>query len=366
MPKFQISALPPILLGLGLVVAVTLSLQVYGQPTPKPAPKLLLPAPTANNAVAIVNSSSGSKLYSFMGLGPGKTYRDVHSNAVEVDIASGTVSALDPVPGNAGRLAGIAVTLGNQIYIFGGYTVASDGGEKSSPSVNRFDPETQTYQAMAPMPVPVDDTVALPYQERFIYLVSGWHDTDNVPLVQVFDTCENVWFRASDYPGPPVFGHAGGIVDGIFGGRMIIADGVKVVPRDEGRYKASATVYLGEIDPGDPAKIAWKELPAHPGKALYRMAAAGDPADNRVLFAGGSTNPYNFNGIGYNGMPSAPSDRVFAYQLDTGSWQEVTRTPVATMDHRGLLLDGNDAYIVGGMLDGQVVSNRVIHIRLPH
>ena len=30
------------------------------------------------------------------------------------------------------------------------------------------------------MPVPVDDAIAGVYREQFIYLVSGWHDSDNV------------------------------------------------------------------------------------------------------------------------------------------------------------------------------------------
>ena len=38
------------------------------------------------------------------------------------------------------------------------------------------------------MPVPVDDSVALSYKERYIYLISGWHNDGNVNLVQVYDT----------------------------------------------------------------------------------------------------------------------------------------------------------------------------------
>ena len=77
---------------------------------------------------------------------------------------------------------------------------------------------------------PVDDTVALVYQNRYIYLVSGWHgsgiskSTGNVNLVQVFDSQQGRWFNATPFPGAPVFGHAGGIVDDQF----LIVDGVKV------------------------------------------------------------------------------------------------------------------------------------------
>jgi hypothetical protein len=41
------------------------------------------------------------------------------------------------------------------------------------------------------MPVPVDDDISLPYQSRYIYLISGWHNDGNVNLVQLYDTKTN-------------------------------------------------------------------------------------------------------------------------------------------------------------------------------
>jgi len=69
------------------------------------------------------------------------------------------------------------------------------------------------------------------------------------------------------------------------------------------------------INPNDITDINWTRLPQLPGKGLYRMAATGVPTRNLVLFAGGSDNAYNYNGIGYNKIPSAPSQHVWAYDI---------------------------------------------------
>lgn len=80
-----------------------------------------------------------------------------------------------------------------QVYIFGGYTVAADHSEHSIASVHRLDPADNTYTELTPMPVPVDDTLALVYRDRYVYLVSGWHETGNVNLVQLYDTETDIW-----------------------------------------------------------------------------------------------------------------------------------------------------------------------------
>ena len=318
-----------------------------------------LPSPVSNNAVASLGIGEKTYIFSFNGLGSGKTWSDVGSWAFQYEVGGDAWTALDDVPGGAGRLATVAVGVGDGVYIFGGYSVAEDGTERSTPWVHRYDPVTRSYEERAPMPVPVDDSVSVIYRNRYIYLVSGWHDTDNVNLVQVYDTEADRWFEATPYPGPPVFGHAGGIVDN----RMVIADGTRVIAGETDRryrFVISDVCYLGSIDDEDPARIEWKALPAHPGVPLYRMAALGtDSVGKRVLFAGGSDNPYNYNGVGYNGEPSEPSPRIFAFNLDRNAWEELGTLPVPTMDHRGLLRVGSEFVIVGGMLAGQRVTDRV-------
>ena len=318
--------------------------------------EMVLPAPVTNDAVAFADGPDGPTLYSFLGLGAGKTWRDILRSAAACALRTQRCVAVPEVPVAQGRIAATAASVGGKIYLFGGYSVAADGAETSNPETLIFDPVAGRWRTGAPIPVPVDDSVALPYRDRYVYLVSGWHDDGNVARVQVYDTAADRWFEATPYPGTLVFGHAGGIA----GGKLVVADGVAVLgrtPQGRHRYGLVAEAWEGEIDPADPAKIAWKPLPPHPGAPAYRMAAAGE--GSRVLFAGGSENPYNYNGMGYDGRPSAPSARVFAYDLGAGRWVAYPDKPVASMDHRGLIAAGGKLYILGGMTAGQKVTDQV-------
>jgi hypothetical protein len=267
------------------------------------------------------------------------------------------------VPGPGGRLAATAVGLPDGVILIGGYTVAEDGSEASVERVQRLDLAARVWRDLAPMPVPVDDAVAALYQGRYVYLVSGWHDTGNVNLVQVYDVARDRWFQATPWPGPPVFGHAGGIV----ADTLVICDGVGIESRENRPrgFVAIAACYGGRIDAEDPARIDWRRLPYHGGRPLYRMAAAGSAERGQVVFAGGSENPYNYDGIGYNGEPSAPSGRVFVFDLAAREWRELGRLPEPSMDHRGLLeLDGGYA-ILGGMRAAQRVTDAAVRFGLP-
>ena len=302
-----------------------------------------LPEPVSNNAVAHVKTEDGEYLLSFMGLGSGKTYLDVHNKVWALKLPDADSEQISwqvksPVPSSLllkGRLASIAVGIKNKAYIFGGYTVDKAHNEISSPDSYAYDVLNDEYKTLAPMPVPVDDAVALVYQQRYIYLISGWHNDGNINLVQVYDIQTTSWHQASPFLGASVFGHAGGIVDN----NMLVCDGVKVQAYVSKRrtFVAEPACYSGSISDKNPFKIDWRKV-AHPtGTARYRMAVASDSISNRIWFFGGSENPYNYNGIGYDGIPSEPSNQLWEFVWHSQTWQLKT-LPVATMDHRGAII----------------------------
>ena len=348
----------------GVVIALGLSLAACEQSaTPEPVSETLgfaLPEPISNNAVAVADGPDGPTLYSFNGLKAGKTWTDTSNTAFACVIATEACEAIAPVPVPQGRLASAAVNVAGKIYIFGGYTVAANGDEVSTPEVFAFDPATGTYAQQADMPTPVDDMVVVPYQNRFIYLVSGWHDEGNVSVVQLFDTQTGAWTEATPFPGTPVFGHAGGIA----GDSMIISDGVaSVFAEGKRKFVAAKLSWRGDIDPKNPTQIAWRSVDSHAGSARYRMAAVGDNAGKRIIFAGGGDNPYNYDGVGYDGVPAKPSGGFFAYDLKTDRWQELGRLAAPSMDHRALGKVGQEYYIVGGMDAEQNVTDRITRFR---
>lgn len=333
-----------------------------------------LPEPVSNNAVASISVDDRVYLLSFMGLGEEKTHKDVHSNAFSLDLSGGTSElnwqALPDVPASIlpkGRLASVAIGINDTAYLFGGYTVDAKHNEISSPDNFSFDIRSQKYTPLANMAVPVDDAVAAAYKERFIYIISGWHNDGNVNLVQVYDTHEDTWRQATPFPGEAVFGHSGGIVNN----SLIICDGVKVewAGKSRRQFLPEPACFRGEINHTSHLKITWRKIKHPTGKARYRMAAIGSQQHEGVFFYGGSNTPYNYNGIGYDGNPAAPSSALWFYDLSANQWTIETRD-IASMDHRAALLINNKeidpnmdskAFLVtvGGMHQNQTVTSTV-------
>lgn len=347
--------------GLTLAFFCSVSLSVSSTDLPS------LPEAVSNNAVAKVSTRQGDYLLSFMGLAEGKTYRDVHNKvwALKLGGSGGSQSLNEwqpksPVPSSLplkGRLASIAVGIGDQAYIFGGYTVDKDHREISSPDNFAYQLEADSYRKIANTPVPVDDTTALVYQSRYIYLISGWHNDGNVNLVQLYDTQTDTWQQATPFPGVPVFGHAGGIVDE----SMLVCDGVKVQAREKQRrtFLAEPACYLGTVDSADPTKIDWRIVKHPTGVARYRMAATGVAGSKQIIFYGGSDNPYNYNGIGYNSLPAEPSEQRWLFDLNSFTWN-MQQLLWPSMDHRGMLLIGLKGRLRGVTVGGMGKQQRIL------
>jgi hypothetical protein len=321
-----------------------------------------LPQPVSNNAVAAIEIAGQMHVFSFGGLHAGKAWSDVTADAYACTLDTGQCDVIAGLPDGIGRLASIAVTVGEVIYIFGGYTVGEDGSERSTPEVWQFDPVSTSYLRMADIPLPVDDSVALVYGDRYVYLVSGWHDHDNVANTQIFDTQTGEWSEATDWPGSPVFGHAGGIL----GRQMLICGGVEIVPpiADGARrtFELYDACWTGDIDPLDPAVIDWTPSQIL-GAARYRAAMTGSERLGGFVVMGGADNPYNYDGIGYNGTPSEPVDLIVISR--DHAIERITRPGLAgSMDHRGLLEWEGGFVTLGGMTAGQVVSDNVRAIPL--
>lgn len=317
-----------------------------------------MPVAVSNNALVGLDVDGTRYIVSFAGLGDGRGHEDTLATTWVYDDRSAKWSQADDVPGGVGRLASTAAVAGERAYIFGGYTVEEDGSEVSTPWTHAFDPVTGVFEERAPMPVPVDDSIALTWQDRYIYLLSGWHNSGNVNLAQRYDTIEDTWVQATPIPGPGVFGQAGGIV----GNTIAYCDGVAIKPHPDQRrdFVASNRCFLGTIRPDDPSRIDWRTLSPHPGPPRYRMAAAGSDALGAVVFVGGSDNPYNYNGIGYNGEPSQPMAEILLLDVETGEWQTLESDAPATMDHRALVPFGDTLVTAGGMLADQHTTTRVI------
>ncbi len=260
-----------------------------------------------------------------------------------------------------GKIGASAVCVAGEVYLIGGYAVVDERTEVTEPRLFRYDTRADAWNELAPPPVEVDDTLAAVWRDRWIVLVSGWHGPahDNVRDVQFYDTRTDAWTNGDPLPGPGLFGHAGGIS----GDTLLVCDGVT----SEGGYAISGAVYIGRLDAGEPGRITWRTAPPHPGRPTYRAAANATHAHTGpILILGGTDNPYNISGVGYDGRPSAPLDQLLVFDPDSGTFDVVDPPGPAVMDLRGLApLGGGRWATVGGMTDPGHASCRVRIIELP-
>jgi hypothetical protein len=182
--------------------------------------------------------------------------------------------------------------------------------------------------------------------------------------------------QATPIPGTPVFGHAGSII----GDTIVYVDGAYRNPSGSNpKYLASSECWMGRIPKkGDFTKIAWTRLPPHPGSARYRIAAGAGllgRKDARIYFSGGTSNPYDYNGIGYNGQPSEPSSSIFAFDFYSENWETLRpdRPPSIVdasifdrpiMDERSLVFTDDGLMTIGGMEKGQQPTAKVTVVKL--
>ncbi|NNF43559.1 MAG: hypothetical protein HKN62_11040 [Phycisphaerales bacterium] len=321
-----------------------------------------VPIAISNNAVAAVDHGDGTyTLYSFMGITVPTSFSSITDASFRYDGPGGTWTSIADAPrlNDRAKIGSNAIAVAGEVYLIGGYTVGG-GPEMTDPRLFRYDPDLDEYEERAEVPTEVDDTVTGVYQDRYLYLISGWHGPifSNVPNVQVYDTQTNTWTQATPIPAPlpGLFGHAGGIV----GDRIVYMDGARI----GAAFPISDRVFVGQIDPdgtGDVTNIVWQEQPAHPGAPTYRAAPGAMSAGGSLFVAGGTDNTYNFSGTGYDGNPSLPLAQMLEWTPADGfRLLTLAGDHVPTMDHRGLLgLPDGSWVTVGGMTAPGTTTDRV-------
>jgi len=336
-----------------LILPVLCAMSLLAADKPKIPP---MPVAVAGNTVAALRG--GLEIYSFMGIGPKKTWDDITSKGYMLRLSSGRWSEVRAVPGVAGRLGASAVGIKGQIFIFGGYVVDGQGNELTVGDVNSYLADAHRWYRAEDIPLPVDSAVIGVDHDRYIYLVGGRSKNGPVNKVQVYDAQKNTWSEATPFPGTPVFGHAGGLIDGV----IVSVDGARKNSGEGPAYVASDECWMGKIDRKDPNKIEWSKLPAHPGPGRFAIVG-GAVKDHRILFSGGTTAPHDFKGVGYDGKPAEISPVTFAYDVRGNHWDEITDdTPDVRSDSRGAVTTPIGTLIVGGMVSDQSLTSRVMEV----
>lgn len=318
-----------------------------------------IPKRTSNNVVCEGFINGSPYLYSFGGIDSTKIYSGIHQESFRYDLTNGQNMALPHIPDTLGKIAMGISRIKNTIYLTGGYHVYADGSEKSSDKVHRFDITSNTFlEDGAPIPVATDDHVQAVWQDSLIYLITGWSDVGNIPDVQIYNPTTNNWLTGTSVPSGLYrsFGSSGAIVgDTIyyFGGAY-----------SSSGFNIQNKLRKGVINPNNPQEITWTHSTPDQSIVGYRMAST--LVGNQIHWIGGSNNTYNYNGIAYDGSGgvepnnrdlyiSTTNDEVFTQQ--TGSSQ-------IPMDLRSIArVNDTTQYIVGGMLSGQEITNKIFKIQ---
>jgi N-acetylneuraminic acid mutarotase len=328
---------------------------VLGTDEPKRVPSM--PVAVSGNAVASIRG--GLEVYSFMGVGPRKTWDDVTNQVYTMNLGHAKWTQGRQVPGVVGRVNAAAAGAKDVIVLMGGYVIDNQGVETTIPDVNVYVPDHRVWSRGKDIPVAVDSAVSGVARGHFIYLIGGRSPQGPVNNVQVYDLEKDSWTQATPFPGTPVFGLAGGVADE----EIVIVDGAKTGPAGGPRYVASEECWLGKIDHKNPAKIEWSKLPAHPGAARFAIASGGSDRDQRVFFSGGTATPHDYNGVAYDGQPGEGSTVTFAYDLHHHLGETINNESYdPRADSRGIVFTPIGPLVLGGMAKNMAATARVTQV----
>ena len=229
----------------------------------------------------------GGKIYAFGGFvlpqsGP-PSWVPVN-NAWEYDPTNDNWKALAPMPTKRG--SPVAVSVGGKIYVIGG---AVPGAKESAVhparphssvgTVEEYDPTTNTWRELAPMPTPRNHAMAGAVNGK-IYVIGGrvgaafisGLTSFNVDIVEEYDPAADVWGRARvRMPTPRSAGAAG-----VYGGRIYVTGG----EYQDARMMAT----LRSFEDFDPATNSWQTLPSLP---VSRHGLAGAVIGNKIHMVSG-------------------------------------------------------------------------------
>jgi N-acetylneuraminic acid mutarotase len=322
-----------------------------------------LPAPVSNNAVTAVKVSGTTLVYSFMGIGPELQWNSVSNASYALNLKYEKWTTVRAAPGS-GRLGAVAASAQEQVFLIGGFVPDQGGLEAVIPDLAVYDPIGLRWYRGPDLPTPVRDALAGAAKDRYIYVIGGLGRSGPTNAVQIYDVQDQHWVEGTPFPGTPVFGHAGAVIDDA----IIYIDGVKKnAAGAKPAYVLSDECWIGRLDKHDPRKIQWSKLPPHPGVPGYRIAGGGSEHDQKAYFAGGSKAIYDYKGIGLDGAPAEPLTQVFAYDLRKNAWETISeKVATPTMDHRGLIATPDGLIVIGGMTSGpKVIANTTLLPKAP-
>ncbi|MDQ3042299.1 MAG: hypothetical protein M3R11_07955, partial [Acidobacteriota bacterium] len=272
------------------------------------------PINVQDHAVAV----AGNTLYSFAG----QSNSVFTANSYRFDGTAWTAIAPYPVA----VVGAGAASDGTSVYISGG--VATGGVFQTA--FNRYNPATNTYTALAPVPTATWNHVAL-FLGGKIYKIGGSTATASTAIVEIYDIATNTWSTGAPLPQPASFSH--GFVKAGF---VYIAGGLNSLPAPAAPVPSLKTYRY------DPAANTWNDADI---ADLPETRWAG--VSSKIPY--GSTGAFLIAGGFVNGTAATTvSASVVEWNSTTNAWTTVTPMLSARFRANGGVLGVNFHNIGGG------------------
>ncbi|MGB6034675.1 MAG: T9SS type A sorting domain-containing protein [Cryomorphaceae bacterium] len=319
-----------------------------------------MPEPVSNNSVVEAFAGDTLCVYSFTGISEGLEPADIHLKSWRYNSVLEEWTQLPDVDDFRGKIAAGASTVGNIIYLIGGYHVFENFNEQTSAKVHRFDADANVWlDDGADIPVPIDDHVQAVWRDSLIFVITGWSQNTNVDDVQIYDPANDTWAAATSVPNLTsykVFGASGTII----GDTIYYYGGTRISGFN---FVASNNFRKGVINPEDPTDITWSLEPDDELSNGYRMACTS--YGEEVIWIGGAETAYNFDGLAYSGGAVVqPHQEIRTYNTVSKTWSFFENSPFAIMDLRGIAGVADDEWIIaGGMTTNAQVTDAVYRVR---
>ena len=222
--------------------------------------------------------------------------------------------AVAPLPVARGHIAGAA--LNGYIYALGG-AIRHDPYQVDVADVHRYDPATDSWIAVAPLPTPRSHFEPSTFVRNGRIIVVGGRSRptgqESTPDVTEYDPVADRWLALSPLPEARL-----APIGALIGDRVIVAAGGHTALPDR------QTTWIGRFD------RAWEPMPDMP---IPLGEVAGGIIGNRMYLVGHDAH------------------ETLAMDLGTGRWEARDANPVRIMagDHEAAEVVGDRLYLIGGL-----------------
>lgn len=291
-----------------------------------------IPHPVRGGNIASFTDQTDGYLFIISGRDVNKVIRTVQRYTAGTD----TWDTLAPHP--TGLLGAATAILKNNVYVIGGVINPPGFGQDS---VYKLDLSNNKWYTAAPFPYKIVDAKAVSYQDNYIYVAGGLGGADSANVL-VYNAQTNGWKKATPIPSPTGLN---------FGGFTRAGNQLLYLCGTDGFGSSNYfnTVYIGTIDPVDPAIISWKKGSDFPGNTRSFFDAL-PWMNNTIIMTGGST----------DNTFATWSDECFVFNPSQDKWTQLPNKPTAWLTGQSgtvKLKDNTWELICAGGFDSVYIRN---------